>query len=46
MDVYGGRECLWIDRPPGRGFELGVGEHFAWPLYKEAVGRALGLFRA
>lgn len=34
---------LWVDKPPEKDVELGVGNHAAWqsPLHKEAVKRAL-----
>jgi len=35
---------LWIDQPPEKDLELGIGEKAAWhtPLHREAVRRALG----
>ncbi|ABW02261.1 ATP-binding protein [Caldivirga maquilingensis] len=35
---------VWIDQPPEKDPELGIGTHFAWqtPMHREAVRRVLG----
>jgi hypothetical protein len=45
-NLYEREPRFWIDQPPRKDLEIGVGEEVAWqtPLHREAVRRALEKF--
>jgi len=43
-NIYEREEIFWVDAPPKRDPELGIGKNVAWqtPIHREAVRMALG----